>query len=387
MRFAIDAHALGRHLTGNEVYVRSLLREFPSLDGESEFLAYISERGAERWVPESFKVRRLPGNPFARLGWEFGKHLRADRPDLVHVQYTAPLGSSTPIVVTVHDVSFLDRPEFFTPARRIQLRTTVALTIQRAARVLTVSEFSRHAILRAYPGCRNKIRVIPNAAESAFRVICRDRASRAVRDSWGIDGPFLLSVGDLQPRKNHIGLIAAFAKLLGSHPRVPHHLVLAGQFTWFAPKVKEAARLSGFGDRIHFPGFVSEEQLVALYNACECSVFPSFYEGFGLPILEAMACGCPVACSDTSAMPEVAADAGIYFRPDDTGQICRAMLDFILETELRRRTASLGIRRAAGFSWRKSASATLAVYREVCNAHRHPPTKLNSSAARAELKA
>ena len=149
MRFAVDAHAIGRNLTGNEIYVRSLLRGFAETDRNSEFLAYISATGAERWIPERFGIRRVSANPYSRLGWELARLVRHDRPDLIHVQYTAPLLARTPVVVTVHDVSFLEHPEYFKGIRRQQLRYTVARTVQRAAMVLTVSEFSRDAILRA----------------------------------------------------------------------------------------------------------------------------------------------------------------------------------------------------------------------------------------------
>jgi glycosyltransferase involved in cell wall biosynthesis len=291
--------------------------------------------------------------------------LRQDKPDLVHVQYTAPLRGNAPIVVTVHDVSFLEHPQYFTWTRRAQLRHTVARTVKRAARVLTVSEFSRDAILRAYDISPDKVRVIPNAANPDFRVIGREKAQRAVRDRLRLDAPFVLSVGDLQPRKNQIGLIAAFARLIAAHPQLKHHLVLTGKETWFTPKVREAAQRSGFADRIHFTSFVSDSELLELYNACECFVFPSFYEGFGLPILEAMACGRAVACSNTAAMPEVADGAGILFDPHSVEEIERAMADLLLDPELRARKERLGLQRAAGFTWQRSARATLDVYREV----------------------
>jgi glycosyltransferase involved in cell wall biosynthesis len=365
MRFAVDAHAIGRHLTGNEVYVRSLLRAFAELDRESEFLTYLSERGAEEWVPQRFQVRHVAANPWTRLGWDLGRLLRQDKPDLVHVQYTAPLLGKAPIVVTVHDVSFLEHPEYFTWLRRTQLCRTVASTVKHAARVLTVSEFSRDAILRSYNIPPLKVRVIPNAANPAFRVIGREKAMLAVADKFRVQAPFVLSVGDLQSRKNHIGLIAAFAKMLTEHPHLKHHLVLTGKETWFTPKVKDAALSSGFADRIHFTGFVTDERLLELYNACDCFVFPSFYEGFGLPILEAMACGRAVACSNTTAMPEVADGAGILFDPYSVDEIKRAISDILLDPELRARKERLGLQRAASFSWQKSARATLDVYREV----------------------
>jgi glycosyltransferase involved in cell wall biosynthesis len=365
MRIAVDAHAIGRHLTGNEVYVRSLLRGFAEVDRHSQFVAYISEPGAEQWIPERFEIRRVAANPYYRLGWDLARLTRADRPDLIHVQYTAPLLGRVPLVVTVHDVSFLEHPEYFTMARRSQLRYTVASTVKRAAKVVTVSEFSRDAILRAYDIAPDKVRVVPNAANPAFRVIGREKAQSAVRERLGINAPFIFTVGDLQPRKNQIGLIEAFARLLHQQPQLPQHLILTGKETWFTPKVKEAARTSGFADRIHFTGWVSDAELLELYNACDCFVFPSFYEGFGLPILEAMACGRAVACSNTSAMPEVADGAGLLFDPNDTGEITRAMSDILLDSELRARMERLGVQRAATFSWQSSARATLDVYSEV----------------------
>jgi glycosyltransferase involved in cell wall biosynthesis len=365
MRFAVDAHAIGRHLTGNEVYIRSLLGGFAEVDHRSEFIAYLSELGAERWIPERFQVRHVSANPYTRLGWELGRLIRTDAPDLIHVQYTAPLFTGIPVVVTVHDVSFLEHPEYFTAARRSQLRLTVGRTVKSAARILTVSEFSRDAILRAYDVDPGKVRAIPNAASPEFRVIGRERAQKAIRNLLRFDAPFILSVGDLQPRKNQIGLIEAFSKLLAECPQLNHHLVLTGKSTWFTPKVIEAARSCGFASRIHFTGFVSDEDLLELYNACDCFVFPSFYEGFGLPILEAMACGRAVACSNTSSMPEVADGAGLLFDPHQTGEITRALKDILLDSELRGRMERLGLQRAAAFSWKKSARATLDVYKEV----------------------
>ena len=371
MRFAIDAHAIGRHLTGNEVYVRSLLRSFAALDHESEFVTYISAEDARQWTAARFQARQVSPNPFVRLGMELAMKLRQDRPDLVHVQYTAPLGCPVPVVVSVHDVSFLVHPEYFPKARALQLKWTVARTIRCATRILTGSEFSRDSIVEAYgEECARKIVVVPNAAASGLRPISRESAMSTVRARLRIAGPFLLSVGDLQPRKNQIGLIRAFAELVGAHPQLTHQLVLAGKDTWFSPKVREAARQSGVADRIHFAGFVSDEDLLHLYNACDLFVFPSFYEGFGLPVLEAMACGRAVACSRTSSMPEVADGAGIMFDPYSSSEMVRAMADLLLDAELRARMERLGLQRAARFSWRATAQSTLEVYREVAERNR-----------------
>jgi len=371
MRFAIDAHAIGRHLTGNEVYVRSLLRNFAALDRESEFVTYFSAEDARQWTAERFQARQVSPNPYVRLGVELAMKLRQDRPDLLHVQYTAPLACPVPVVVSVHDVSFLEHPEYFPKPRALQLRWTVSRTIRGATRILTGSEFSRDSIVRAYGDvCAEKIVVVPNAAASGLRPISRDSAAQAVKARFRIARPFVLSVGDLQPRKNYIGLIGAFAELIRAFPQLPHTLVLAGKDTWFSPRIREAARQSGVAGRIQFAGFVSDEELLHLYNACELFVFPSFYEGFGLPVLEAMACGRAVACSRTSAMPEVADGAGILFDPYSASEMVRAMADLLRDAELRARMERLGLQRAALFSWRATAEQTLEVYREVAERSR-----------------
>src|SRR5712664_4869698 len=214
MRFAVDAHAIGRHLTGNEVYVRSLLNGFAGLDRESEFITYLSMEDAESWVPARFPVRRIAGNPFIRLGCDFALKLRRDRPELLHVQYTAPLACPVPVVVSVHDVSFLEHPEFFPRFRAPQLRWSVNRTVRAAAKILTLSDFSSAAIQRAYHVAPDDIVVAPLAAAQEFRPLHIDNAVDAVRSRFQLPAPFILSVADLQPRKNHIGLIKAFTELV-----------------------------------------------------------------------------------------------------------------------------------------------------------------------------
>jgi len=365
MRFAVDAHAIGRRLTGNEVYVRSLLREFAELDRASDFVACVSEPEAAEWIPRRFSVRHVSSDPLKRLGWDLRRVVKASQADMLHVQYTSPLGVHVPVVVTVHDVSFIEHPEYFTFARREQLRLTVSRTVKTSSRIITVSEFSKSAILKHYAVPSDKVHVVPNAANPYFRVTNHERARRIVRERLNLDAPFVLSVGDLQPRKNHVRLIEAFARLITAHPKLTHHLVLTGKDTWFGENVRRAAARSGYASRIHFTGFVDDSELLDIYNACDCFVFPSLYEGFGLPILEAHACGRAVACSGTSAIPEVADGACILFNPTDTGEITRAMADLLLDSELKVRMERLGLKNAGRFNWRSSASATLDVYRDV----------------------
>ena len=378
-RYAFDAHTIGQRLTGNEVYARNLLGAFATVDHRSEFFAYVSVKEAEAWIPEPFHIRRVSPNPFIRLGFGLSRQIRRDRPNLLHVQYTAPLFCSTPVVVSIHDVSFLERPEYFTSSRRRQLELTVSRTARMAAKIITGSDFSRDSILRAYGLPPEKVVVVPDAASPTFRVVNRDSAARHVRDALRVNGPFVLSVGDLQPRKNHIGLIRAFADLVRQCPQLTHTLVLAGQDTWFGGRVREAALQSGVEDRIRFLGFVSDTDLLNLYNSCDCFVFPSYYEGFGIPILEAMACGKAVACANTSSMPEVADGAGLLFDPYRTEEIGRALKDILIDHELRARMERKGLQQAAKFTWKKSARKTLDMYEEVSERMSSPVSAVSAA--------
>ena len=366
MRFAVDAHAIGRHLTGNEVYVRSLLNAFGAQDQGDEFVAYVSADSAASCIPGNIRTRRIATNPFVRLGFDLAMKVRQDHPDLLHVQYTAPVACPVPVVVSVHDVSFLEHPEYFTRDRAWQLQWTVRRTVRHAAKVLTGSEFSRSSILKVYGDLQeDKVVVVPNAAAPEFRPISREVAGAAVREQFQIAAPFVLSVGDLQPRKNQIGMIRGFARMVKAFPQLKQNLVLAGKETWFAEQVHRAARDSGVADRIQFCGFVSDRDLLQLYNACDLFIFPSFYEGFGLPALEAMACGRAVVCSHTSSLPEVVDGAAILFDPYALDEIARAMSDLLLDGELRARMERLGLQRAAHFSWQKTAQRTVEVFHDV----------------------
>lgn len=365
MRISVDAHAIGCRLTGNEVYIRNLLKQFARLDDSSELIAYISKEGVKADLPARIRTRSVSRNPYKRLGMDLPQHLLRDRPDLLHVQYTGPLFSAAPLVVSVHDVSFLEYPRYFTRFRSLQLRLTVRQTVQRAVRVLTPSEYSRRAILKHYRIPEDKVVVVPNAVAGQFRPIEREVARAAIQKKFGIRRPFVLTVGDLQPRKNHVGLLHAFEEVLRAEPKLPHDLVFVGKETWYSRELHRAVDRSSVQHRVHFAGFVDDADLVKFYGACDLFVFPSFYEGFGLPILEAMACGRAVACSRATAMPEVANAAGILFDPGSKEEITRAMLDVLLNPELRVRLERLGVHRAAGFSWEKSAAQTLDVYYDV----------------------
>ena len=269
------------------------------------------------------------------------------------------------VVVSIHDVSYLEHPEFFPMARRVQLKISVERTVRRAAKILTLSEFSRQGIARSYGLDPDKVAVVPAACSDIFKPVSRAKAKAFVEGRFQVAHPFILCVGDLQPRKNLPGLIRAFEELVGNYPELPHHLVMVGKDTWYASKVHQAAENSPFGNRIHFTGYVDDAELLQIYNACDIFVFPSFYEGFGIPILEAMACGRAVACANTSAMPEVAGSAAVLFNPHSTEEMMTSMRDLLRNAELRARKERLGQQNAMRFSWMGTARQTLEVYYEV----------------------
>ncbi|MBI3694244.1 MAG: glycosyltransferase family 4 protein [Acidobacteria bacterium] len=370
MRFSVDAHAIGQKLTGNEVYIRSLLQSFAKLDSSAEFLAYVSEPDVNGWVPARFQKRHVTGNRYWRLGYHLAGCLRRDRPDLVHVQYNAPFLCPVPIVVTVHDISFIEHPEYFPGSRAWQLRLSTRITLQRAAKILTISEFSRQRIARCFHIDPDEIVVTPLAAQDHFRPLDRAKAACHVRERLGIEGPYVLTVGDIQPRKNQVGLVRAFRELVQATPHLPHRLVLAGKETWFSPHVREEVRRAGLDGRTVFTGFVPEEDLAALYNAADLFVFPSFYEGFGLPVIEAMACGRPVICSHSGSLPEVVDRAAILVDPHCTAELVQAMRDVLLDKELQVRLGRQSLQRAGAFSWRETARKTLDVYYAVAEGRR-----------------
>ena len=370
MRFSVDAHTIGCHLTGNEVYIRNLLHEFARLRSSDEFIAYVAKPEAPSFIPTRILTRQVSENPYKRLGWELAARVRQDAPSLLHVQYTGPAFCSAPLVVSVHDVSYLDYPQYFTHYRATQLRITVQRTIEKAAAILTPSEFSRDAILKRYNIDPAKVVVTPNGVSSQFRPVDRHVAQIAIEKKFKLQGPFVLTVGDLQPRKNHAGLLRAFESVMKEYPHLAHHLVFVGKETWYSKELHQAVQNSEMRGRVHFAGFVDDADLVQFYGACDLFVFPSFYEGFGLPILEAMACGRAVTCSGTTAMTEVAEGSGLLFDPTSVSEMARAIRDILVDAELRARLERLGVQRAAAFSWERAARRTLEVYSQVASAER-----------------
>jgi glycosyltransferase involved in cell wall biosynthesis len=341
----IDADVLGRRRTGDESYVSALLAELAKLDHGLR-LAAVTRR--PELVPEGVEPVSLEArSQILRMGFGLPRLLRRLRPRVAHFQHVVAPRCPCPAVVTIHDLSFERHPELMSRRDRFVFRTMVPRSVRRAARVLAVSESTKRDLIEHYGVSEEKIVVTPNGVDSVFRP-----------DGHRRDGaPYALFVGTLQPRKDPIAALEALA-LVGGDLR----LILVGPDKGSGDEARRAASKLGLNGRVEFAGHVEQQELAELYRGAACLVFPSRYEGFGLPVVEAMASGTPVVATATGSIPEIAGDAAVLVEPGDpvalAGGIERALAD-------RERLVRAGLERARLYSWAETARRTLAVYQEL----------------------
>jgi glycosyltransferase involved in cell wall biosynthesis len=358
-RVLIDGHMLGAGETGNETYVRGLLTGLEEL-GRRELVAV---SGPDVDVGAHQPVVLPHRSDVARLAFDLAAAAREGGADVIHSTYAAPFTRAAATVVTVHDVSFVRRPEWFTLRDRAVLNTGVRASVGRAARVLVPSRHARDELCALLGVSPQRVVVTPEGVDRRFcpRDVSGEDAERLFH-RLGVRRPYVLALGNLQPRKNVAALVEAWALLVGAGRDAGRRLVVAGGFRGRRDGAPALAVAAGIGDRICFPGYVSESVLPTLYSGAELFVVPSLYEGFGLPILEAMACGAPVACSNTTALPEVAAGAAALFDPADPRDIAAVLGALIADADLRADLSARGLRRAATATWRSCAELTAAAY-------------------------
>ncbi|MBI4468946.1 MAG: glycosyltransferase family 4 protein [Acidobacteria bacterium] len=369
MLIGIDAHAIGSRLTGNETYIRNLIPALAELDQEYRYVLFFTiPDAAETWrsrFPNVAVQLVHPGTPYLRIPFVLPWLARRLRIDLLHVQYIAPPRCPVPFVTTIHDISFEHFPEFFRQRDRLIFHRLIRNSAERARRVLTVSEFSRQDLVKTYGLDAERVVLTPNGLGRNFRPIPSSASRDATLARYGIADPYVLSVGNLQPRKNLVRLIRAFVALREQDDRFTAKLVFVGKKAWLYDEIFQAARASRFGAEIQFTGYVAEEDLPAIYSAARIFVYPSIFEGFGLPVLEALGCGAPVATSNSSSLPEVAGDAAIAFDPLDERALREAMAQLWHDRELSARLRIAGPDRARRFTWRETARLTLAAYQHA----------------------
>ncbi|MGH9883026.1 MAG: glycosyltransferase family 4 protein, partial [Pyrinomonadaceae bacterium] len=330
LRIAIDAHSVGAGLAGNESYATNLIEALAAVDRVNNYTLYVTKREAVerfsgRWT--NFFVRQtLPHTPVIRIPLILSTELRRNPVDVLHVQFTAPPLAPCPVVVSIHDLSFEHLPQTFKRRSRTQLRLTVRYSARHAARVIALSEHGRDDLISTYGIPGELISVIPLAAPAHFSPVEHENDLRRVRQTYGIDGEYILSVGSIQPRKNIARLIAAYARLRAIRPegKLPK-LVLVGKRAWLYDETLQTIQDCGISDSVILTGYVPEMDLPALYSGAICFVYPSYFEGFGLPPLEAMKCGTAVVVGNRTSLPEVVGDAAVLVDPFDIDSIAFAM--------------------------------------------------------------
>jgi glycosyltransferase involved in cell wall biosynthesis len=372
----IDGHMLGAGETGNETYVRGLLSGLEEL-GRREAVA-VSGPDVDIGAHEAVVLPHRPAAAnWARLLTDLARAGRGCGADLIHSTYATPLRTPLARVVTVHDVSFLRHPEWFTPRDRAVLNAGVRSSVRLAQRVITPSAHARDELSELLCVPQSRVVVTPEGAGEGFKPLC-DAETVSILSRLSVTQPYVLAVGNLQPRKNLARLLEAWQLLVrvglagagatdGKDPG-GCHLVIAGGHRGVREPIEQMVATRGLADSVRLLGYVPHEDLPGLYRGARVFVFPTLYEGFGLPLLEAMACSAPVACSRVASLPEVAGDAdpagpaAAFFDPLDAGDIAATLGALLTDDTVRAALSARGHRRAARFSWRACAEATLAAY-------------------------
>lgn len=347
--------------SGVERYISELVRAFAALPGDDEFVLFTD---SEAW-PVSPRLRRvhlLPMGRLQRIRCDRGGLARIARPerlDVLHCPKSAvPAGLDFPAVATVHDVIFLKYPDFYPFWWRWYWVRSLRKSMERAAAAVCVSETTARDLEALVPAARGKAVAVPSGIDGRFGAIT-DEAAASVRRRLGVEGPYFLSVGNLTARKNVPVLLEAFEEVRRRHPLA---LVIAGAPDYGARGIMPLIERQ---TAVKHLGHVGDEPLAALYRGAVALVYPSQYEGFGLPALEAMSCGCPVIASTGGALPETVGDAGLLVEPGSAPALAAAMTRLLTEPGLREILVGKGRARAAAFTWRRTAERMMEVFRKV----------------------
>jgi glycosyltransferase involved in cell wall biosynthesis len=371
----INAHLLSSvasyRSAGVSHYSRHLLSTLGRLAAEGtiphHFTAFLH---AEEFAAVGIDVCRGSArleNPLLRIAWEqsiLPVALARSRADVVHgLVNVLPLTTRRPGVVTVHDLSFVRLPALFPPYKRAYLTALCRASVARARQIVAVSEQTADDLALLWGVDRVRVLVAPNGVDPRFTA-GTDAANVAFRHSRGLPERYWLFLGTLEPRKNLTMLLEAFARMRQTAPfaEPQPHLVLAGGKGWYYDTIFAQVATLGLAEQVHFPGFVPEEELPQWYGGAELFVFPSRYEGFGLPVVEAMACGTPVICSDAPGVREVAGDAAIQLPADDVGAWAQMLTVAATQPDRLAALRNAGLQRAKQFTWEGAAMVTVDAY-------------------------
>jgi glycosyltransferase involved in cell wall biosynthesis len=379
MRIAIDYTSAIAQGAGIGRYTRSLVAALARVDEANRYLLFSGEAPTpERGFPSSLRMQPrvigLPGRPIGnrrltilwhRLHLPLPVELVTGKVDVLHApDFSMPPALRTPRVVTIHDLAFLTHPECALPSLVEYLKRVVPRAVRAARRVIAVSQNTADDLVQHLGIPRERISVIHLGVDPRFRRV-EDRGTLLALDArLGLEHPLGLAVGTIEPRKNYERLIAAFAQAR-NQPDGPRMLAICGRKGWLYEGTFAAVEKWGVRDSVRFLEAVGDADLPALYSTADAVATPSIYEGFGIPVTEAMACGTPVVCSTGGSLPEVAGDAALTVAPEDTDGLAAALLRVVGDAEVRRQLVARGYERARAFNWDDAARAHISVYEGV----------------------
>ena len=370
MRIGIDYTAAVRQGAGIGRYTRELVRALAELDRDNDYALFAAASGhrllAKNWPP-NFRTRSVPLSDRAlailwhRLRLPLWVELATGPVDIFHSpDFVLPPVRRAKTVLTVHDLSFIRYPQCADANLRAYLNQVVPRAVHQADLILADSQNTEGDLVELLGVEADKIEVLYPGVEDRFHPIEDQALLEEVRKRYNLPYQFVLGLGTLQPRKNFMRLIEAYSLLVSRHHAL--QLVIAGGKGWLYNEIFATVERLGLEEKVVFPGFVADEDLPALYNLTDLFVFPSLYEGFGIPPLEAMACGTPVITSDASSLPEVVGEAGLMVEAKDVEALAGAMKRILEDNALRERMIAKGAEQASKFTWGGAAFRLLSLY-------------------------
>ena len=378
MRVGIDYSPAVNQRAGIGRYTKCIVSELAKLDRENEYVLFYPSRNLKQdGVPppgaSNFRRVQIPvsdrslTNLWFRLGVPFPVDLFTGPVDVCHFpDFTLPPLRSGKTVLTVHDLSFLVHPEYAEKGLRQYLERVVPPSVADASLVLADSESTGNDLMVLLDVPPERVEVLLPGVEPRFAPVVDEIALESTRRKYDISFPYILTICTIEPRKNLIGLMKAFSRFRGM-TQSPHKLVIGGGKGWLYQDVFATAHAIDVADDIVFLGYVEEDDLPALYTMSDLFAWVSFYEGFGLPVLEAMACGTPVVGSNRASLPEVIGDAGLLVAPDEIDAIADAFRSVLGDEELAAELAGRGRKQASLFSWRSTAEQLLSIYQRLAS--------------------
>jgi glycosyltransferase involved in cell wall biosynthesis len=382
MRIGIDATPLPERIAGAGRYVCKLIGHLSKIDSDNEYLVFVKQRDAYLFptLPANFSLVELPNFPrSARILWQLTRPSNYARKlglDVWHApHYISPFGlNETSLVVTIHDLTFFLFPHLYPISRRHSFQNFIRSAVKRADTLITVSNNTRNDLLQLFPEAEPRTRAIYSGVDIPVEVNGGKTGSLGTRRRYCNGAPYVLSVGTLERRKNIPFLISSYSALVRKEG-ISHHLILAGQPGNDIDEIRKTIVQENMADRVHLTGYVNETELQDLYRAADLFVCPSIYEGFGFPVLEAMATGIPTLCSNAGATAEITANQEMHFPVDDENALSEKMKRALTERSLRHRLINYGQSRAVQFSWEKTVQETRAAYEDlasVAKSHKGP---------------